>query len=490
MNILLFSPVLLMPELYSGARIRIYNIGKYFQSLGHTVHFVYYADNGMDDKSFEFLQNEWDTFTLIEQKSVPQMHTGNYKLDERYEPHIADTIDTLVSKFSIDIVWCNYIFQSAFLDTLPGHIYKIIDTHDVFTDRYKLFEDHGEVAYIWYSYSNKDEQASLQRADMIVAITEEEKAYFEQLVETKVTTIGHFETPKYLTKQYTSLQKVGFIGGANDVNVVSINHFLEQFYQRSRYADRIEIDIAGYVCEGITVKQPTLTLLGPVETVETFYQTVDLVINPLTFGTGQKIKTVEALSYGLPLLSTSIGFEGIEGDSPYHHLNSIDKMITQLDKLIESESSLSELSEESRIVFDAYYENITQKLYALLQHIPVRTETATINPGDLETYRLKSKETWLTILFNFQKNTIEQQEQHILKQANWIKVQEKQLDEQNQKILKQANWIRQQDKIITSWKRIQVFLDQLINTSFRRAPLKKIKLIKSLLDEYIYRRSR
>ena len=56
--------------------------------------------------------------------------------------------------------------------------------------------------------------------------------------------------------------------------------------------------------------------IGPVETIDVFWPNIDIAINPIRFGSGLKIKNVEALAYGLPLLTTPIGAEGLEAASP------------------------------------------------------------------------------------------------------------------------------------------------------------------------------
>ena len=45
------------------------------------------------------------------------------------------------------------------------------------------------------------------------------------------------------------------------------------------------------------------------------YQRADVVINPISIGTGLKIKNIEALGFGKPLVTTSVGAEGLESGS-------------------------------------------------------------------------------------------------------------------------------------------------------------------------------
>jgi glycosyltransferase involved in cell wall biosynthesis len=52
-------------------------------------------------------------------------------------------------------------------------------------------------------------------------------------------------------------------------------------------------------------------LLGEIADITAAYAQAQVVLNPLRFGTGLKIKSVEALSYGRPLVTTSVGAEGL-----------------------------------------------------------------------------------------------------------------------------------------------------------------------------------
>ena len=46
--------------------------------------------------------------------------------------------------------------------------------------------------------------------------------------------------------------------------------------------------------------------------LDTAYEEADVVINPRRFGTGLSIKSIEAMSWGKPLVSTSAGATGLE----------------------------------------------------------------------------------------------------------------------------------------------------------------------------------
>ena len=51
---------------------------------------------------------------------------------------------------------------------------------------------------------------------------------------------------------------------------------------------------------------------GHVEDLAAFYNQVRVVIVPIRFGAGVKLKTIEALQRGVPIVSTVVGAEGID----------------------------------------------------------------------------------------------------------------------------------------------------------------------------------
>ncbi len=68
----------------------------------------------------------------------------------------------------------------------------------------------------------------------------------------------------------------------------------------------------------------SIRILGRVseDELQSLYASVRMMVVPLRFGAGVKGKIIEALSYGLPLVSTTIGLEGIKG---------IDQLLTAQD---------------------------------------------------------------------------------------------------------------------------------------------------------------
>ena len=98
-----------------------------------------------------------------------------------------------------------------------------------------------------------------------------------------------------------------------------------------------------------------------------FYALGDIVINPVFNGTGLKIKTFEALSYGKTVLSSTHSMEGIFSPQscPIYKADTIDEYISHLTNILSTPHILKNNREqaESYIVsLDSYIKNILHNI--------------------------------------------------------------------------------------------------------------------------------
>jgi glycosyltransferase involved in cell wall biosynthesis len=75
------------------------------------------------------------------------------------------------------------------------------------------------------------------------------------------------------------------------------------------------LHVCGYVYRGFLGEEyEQVKFRGHLEDIEREYAEAAIVINPSWIGTGLKIKTVEALARGKPLVTTTKGIEGMDRD--------------------------------------------------------------------------------------------------------------------------------------------------------------------------------
>lgn len=63
--------------------------------------------------------------------------------------------------------------------------------------------------------------------------------------------------------------------------------------------------------------EPSIDVTGFVEDLDGMYRTADVFVSPLRLGAGVKFKTISAMIAGLPVVSTSVGAEGVGKDEDY-----------------------------------------------------------------------------------------------------------------------------------------------------------------------------
>ena len=240
-----------------------------------------------------------------------------YRIDDWFDQQTLPSIRDLHRTEKFDVVIAEYVFFSKYLDAFDTNVAKIIDTHDVLTDRHKLFLRAGKEPE-WFSTSMSQEAKGLKRANIIIAIQEHDRVFFEKISGRRSITVGHLLEVSNLYRITSRGNRILFIGSGNRVNVIAIGYFLQHIFSKikEKLPDATLL-LAGRICDSVR-DEPGLVKLGVVQHINDVYTEADVVIAPMQFGTGLNIKVIEALGYGMPIVTTPNGANGIEADDrPY-----------------------------------------------------------------------------------------------------------------------------------------------------------------------------
>ncbi|MGO4669774.1 glycosyltransferase family 4 protein [Bosea sp. 2RAB26] len=106
-----------------------------------------------------------------------------------------------------------------------------------------------------------------------------------------------------------------FIGGAHPPNCEGISAFVRSCFGPFLSPRGVQLVVAGAAGPAAGLPpMPGLHVLGPVRDLRPLYAAAQLVVVPLLSGTGVSIKTLEAISFGKPVLTTPIGVRGLGGN--------------------------------------------------------------------------------------------------------------------------------------------------------------------------------
>jgi len=236
-------------------------------------------------------------------------------LDRWFREEWKDKARTLQKTGNYHRVIVSYVFHSAFLEFFPDSCVKILDTHDVFTDRDKRMEalGLGPDSY-WFSVPEASERRALMRANVIMGIQNRETAFFQKLTagERTVRTVGHFVETKQLPFPEDVGAVIGYLASDNVLNVQGTRWFLNEVWPLVIGAvPDARLVVGGGICSEVEWPE-NVTVLGRVDSIEDVYRRCTFTINPMQGGTGLKIKTVESLAFGRAVVSTPTGADGVE----------------------------------------------------------------------------------------------------------------------------------------------------------------------------------
>jgi glycosyltransferase involved in cell wall biosynthesis len=208
-------------------------------------------------------------------------------------------------------------------------IRTIIDTHDVLSRR-----SASQIAaglHPQYRISEAEEIRLLSVAHAVLAIQPEEAGILSSMLPCRrIILAEHPVQPDATLRLGTDTDVVLFVGSQAQHNVDGIVRFLEeQWPQVLKLVPSAHMRIVGGVCESLDRKLhacENVDLVGVVDDLGKEYSGASIVIYPARFGSGLKIKSVEALAHGKMLVSTPIGVEGLAEGVNSFVLTPFDKM--------------------------------------------------------------------------------------------------------------------------------------------------------------------
>ncbi len=234
-------------------------------------------------------------------------------LDDWYDTRLDRFLHSFSKSIRPDAVIAEYAVTSRSLECFGPNILKLLDTIDVFADRNKKLLAHGIFPLNTASLKTSQEKKALDRADIVMAIQDDDKAYFSKLTAKRVVTVRHW-LPLYAPViKRTSRHNILFIGGDTQSSRKSVEFFMHDIFPLIRVKNpKAQFIIAGKVCPLISkVKSPCFKI-GPLKNLEKIYGNSDVVINAEVFATGSSTKNLTALSHSKPLVTTPIGARGME----------------------------------------------------------------------------------------------------------------------------------------------------------------------------------
>ena len=207
------------------------------------------------------------------------------------------------------IAIADYMFcAEGFADLPDPDVPTAIVMHDLFHARGNAAQD--SVALV----DRAQELAMLGKANAVIAIQSAEAAFVRDELPRSTVVLAPMAAVAVAEAQPGTADEILFVGSNTAPNVVGLGWFLDTVWPTIVAArPDARLTVAGSVARGFShAAPPGVSFMGLVDDLSPLYARAGVVISPLTFGSGLKIKLVEALAQGKAIVATSVTLQGAE----------------------------------------------------------------------------------------------------------------------------------------------------------------------------------
>ena len=167
----------------------------------------------------------------------------------------------------------------------------------------------------------ESEQRCFSDADQAVCISEIEASFARKLKGAPPVHVieARLHDPQWTDQSFDQRRDVifvaGWLSGAGSPNGDGLTWFVQKVLPLVRARIpwvRLRVTGQDPPAELVRYASPTVLFEGRVGDLAKFYDNARVAIVPVRFGAGVKLKTIEALQYGVPTVTTTVGAEGID----------------------------------------------------------------------------------------------------------------------------------------------------------------------------------
>lgn len=329
----------------SGGKIRSYNILRRLADRHEVGLFTFYGE--FDNDPHPELRTIFSRVDALPLKLPParsyqealwyarSLLSGQpHSIQKFCRPAAKQKLREVVREMAPDVLVCDFIFPAA---AFPWNhpTPKVLFTHNVESE---IWRRHWQTARnpLWRLVTRQEwksmeraERCYLGRADHVLTVSEPDREFFSRYVNpAKITVIPTGVDTDFFQPEFGSEKpdRLVFTGSMDWMpNEDGIFYFVEQILPLiRRQVPDVTLCIAGRRPSArlrrLGEAEQRIEVTGAVEDIRPFVHGASVFIVPLRIGGGTRIKIFEAMAMGKPVVSTTIGAEGLPVKTPVHLL--------------------------------------------------------------------------------------------------------------------------------------------------------------------------
>lgn len=308
--------------------------------------------------------NQKNILLISQPKNDFQRFVSYFFGTKKYLPHSSCKINSYISKVKPDIVF----FDGSVLGKLikrKSDYEQVVFLHNVEAVYSYNKVKHEGIKYLLPFFATVANERRIKYADKIGCLNKRD----EQIVKLRYGVNVDFFLPVTFTDKYEKEKerektafsdRILFVGSFFGPNIDGIEWFISSVMP---FVQNVQLDIVGKGFETKKTdyeKNKNVHVVGFVKDISEIYYSYKVVVMPIRYGAGMKVKTAEAMMYGKNIAATNEALEGYDIDSVkgIYRCNSAEEFICAIETSLKEEDSFKE---DVRNLFLSKYETSNLK---------------------------------------------------------------------------------------------------------------------------------
>ena len=197
----------------------------------------------------------------------------------------------------------------------------------------------------------RNERLLCRRADLVTVCWKSEPTYLQPVLADRVMVLPNGVTPPERVSRAVGSGRLLFVGNLGYApNADAARWLAEAILPLVRETHpSASVDIIGTTPQSLRSlgELPGVTMHGFVDDLAESYRRAEIVVAPLRAGSGTKIKVLEAFSFGVPVVTTPVGLDGLDAEPEVHAAvgRSASDLSRQITALLDSPKRAQELAQ-------------------------------------------------------------------------------------------------------------------------------------------------
>ncbi|MFZ9027574.1 MAG: glycosyltransferase family 4 protein [Crocinitomicaceae bacterium] len=296
---------------------------------------------------------------------------GSYNVERFHSEKVLDKINQMINSRPYDFIILDSLYATTYLYAL----------RKMFSGKIFL-RSHNCEAQIWYDLAenennlpksayykklakdlDKYEREVIKSVDGILAISQEDLELFKETTDQiKSCVIPVHVEPCEQINFSVKKDQIFHIGNMDWIpNREAVNRLVNIYEDCKKENNKLQLTIAGKNAEHYYESTKDIVVKGFVEDLRAFAQNSGILVSPIASSSGVRIKILEMMSYGIPVITTTAGARGIhpEGKEIIEILDSDIELGQAINKLSNDGERLEKMKNASQVYIRAHH-NIEQ----------------------------------------------------------------------------------------------------------------------------------